>query len=74
VVVFYGLAELAGVDYYGIEVRGIPHPVLLRREMVDDVRDGVTPVGHAVVVGGQPGIVPDLVGLERRLSDWLVRA
>lgn len=74
VVVLYGLSGQAGVDYYGVEVQGIPRPLLLRREMVDDVRDGATPVGRAVVVGGQPGIVPDLVGLERRLNDWLIRA
>ncbi len=78
VVVLYGLGDCAGLDYYGIEVSGIPHPVLLRRQMIDelgeDLGEGGGLIGRAVVVGGQPGLVPDLEALERMLSDWLVRA
>ncbi|HHC72005.1 MAG TPA: chemotaxis protein CheW [Thiotrichales bacterium] len=77
-VVLYGLGGFRGVDYYGIEVDGIPHPVLLRREMVEDlgeeIRQAGMSVGRAVVVGGQPGMIPDLVAIEQALSDWLVRA
>lgn len=69
IAILYGLEGLA---FYAMELHAIPHPLILREDMISD--DANAGLGEGVVarhirIGGQPAVIPNAVGIERRIHD-----
>jgi chemosensory pili system protein ChpC len=75
IAILYGLEGIGGLAFYAMELHAIPHPLILREDMLGDdaqagAGDGV--VSHAIRIGGQPAVIPDAAGIERRIHDQVV--
>ncbi len=73
IAVFYGLENIAGIEYYAVEIQAIPHPVLLSQSDVTLLDDG-SPceiIAQHVQAVGIKGFLPDLSVLEQRLREQL---
>jgi chemosensory pili system protein ChpC len=72
IAILYGLEGMDGLAFYAMELHAIPHPLILREDMLSDAAQ--TGAGDGVVVrdiriGGQPAVIPDAAAIERRIHD-----
>jgi chemosensory pili system protein ChpC len=75
-VVLYGVESIPGLQFYALEVAGIPHPVKLQSP--DVIEGGVKDQDCQVVVrnvmaDGQPCVIPDLQRLEYMIKGQMER-
>lgn len=73
VAIFYGLENIAGIEYYAVEIQAIPHPVLLGQSDVEPVEseESCEIIAQHVQAVGIKGFLPDLGVLEERLREQL---
>jgi chemosensory pili system protein ChpC len=71
-VVVYGLERIGDLQFYALELQGIPRPMVLDAEHVEPVDDDSAEpnefVARNVLVAGQPGIIPELASVERGIQ------
>ncbi len=70
IAILYGLEGMEGLAFYAMELYAIPHPLILREDMLSDdaeagAGDGV--VARHIRIGGQPAVIPDAPGIEHRI-------
>ena len=74
--VLYGVEGIPGLEFYAVEVAGIPHPVKLQ---AGDVIDGGVKdqdcevVARNVMADGEPCVIPDLQRLEMMIRAQMER-
>jgi len=73
IAIFYGLENIAGIEYYAVEIQAIPHPVLLGQSDVVRIESGESCeiIAQHVQAVGIKGFLPDLGVLEQRLREQL---
>ncbi|MEA3411889.1 MAG: chemotaxis protein CheW [Pseudomonadota bacterium] len=68
-VVVYGLEGIGDLQFYALELQALPRPMVLDADRVESVSDDSGDrnafVAQNVLVAGQPGIIPELAGVER---------
>jgi len=75
-VVLYGVEKIPGLNYYAVEVSGIPHPVKLADANI--LQGGVKDqdcelVAFNVLVDGEEAVILNTALLERKISEQLQR-
>ena len=73
IAIFYGLEKIPGIEYYAVEIQGIPHPVSLGPGDVIELEDEhpCEIIAQPVQAVGIKGFLPDLRVLEQRLREQL---
>ncbi len=72
-VVLKGLADLPGLPFYAVASQQIPHLQTVSEAVIEALEEESleTAPGEAVLVGGEPAVIPDLEATERRLHEAL---
>lgn len=73
VAIFYGVEKIPGIEYYAVEIQGIPHPVSLGVEDVVTLDTDLSCeiIAQSVEALGVKGFLPDLPLLETRLREQM---
>ncbi|EHQ51800.1 CheW protein [Ectothiorhodospira sp. PHS-1] len=75
-VVMHGIERLPGLEYYALQVRGIPHPVTLNPADIQNLprrEDDPAAVAARVRASGVLCMIPAFEGIEHMLQDVLSR-
>lgn len=72
-VVLKGLADLPGLPFYAVASQQIPHLQTVSEAVIEALEEESleTAPGEAVLVAGEPAVIPDLEAIERRLHEAL---
>ncbi len=75
-VVLYAIEQIPGLQWYAVEVSGIPHPLRLAPEQLvkGGTRDSDCEIVAAnVIADGQEAVILDPAAIERRIGEQLAR-